>query len=316
MVKLERFGKILIAEDDPDLAKIVIDNLKQEKFEVVYAKDGEEAMQLVYKEMPDLILLDINMPKKDGYQVFKEIKSDILLQNIPIIMLTAKSKTREKILGLELGADDYITKPYDIEELIARVKMILKRTLRNIEVNPLTRLPGNVSIERKIIECIQQNKPFAVLYIDLNNFKAYNDKYGFLRGDEVIRGTARILLESLNELGWKEDFVGHIGGDDFIVITLPERVHPLCKLIIEKFDKLAPSFYDPEDREKGYIETKDRRGNIMKFPIISLAIGVATTEHRQFTSLGEVAKIGSEMKGYAKKFKDKGSYYAVDRRKG
>ncbi len=314
-IKPLKSAKILIADDSITLSTLVKETLDEEGFQCVCAKDGEEAIQLIYKEMPDLILLDINMPKKDGYQVFKEIKSDVLVSNIPIILSTARSSTKEKILGLELGADDYITKPYDIEELMARIKMVLKRITSVAECNPLTKLPGNVSIEETINTLITQQRPFAVIYIDMNDFKAFNDYYGFIKGDELIRSTARVLLESIKELGYNDDFIGHIGGDDFIIITHPERVDTLCKKIIEKFDKIAPSFYEPEDRERGYIETTDRRWNIMKFPIISLAIGVATTAVRDFISVGEVSKIGTEMKKYAKKFKDKGSYYAVDRRR-
>ncbi|MFH1073621.1 MAG: response regulator [Candidatus Firestonebacteria bacterium] len=315
MAETQRYAKILVADDDYDLARITMDNVKVEGFEVIYAKDGEEAVKLTYKEMPDLILLDINMPRKDGYQAFREIKSDILLTTIPIIMLTAKAKTREKILGLNLGADDYITKPYDLDELIARVKMVLRRTTSNRELNPLTRLPGNVAVEQTLNDCIRNGKPFAVLYVDINNFKSYNDYYGFSRGDEVIRSTARSILESINELGCREDFVGHIGGDDFIIVTNTERVDILCGRVISKFDAIAPSFYDTFDREKGYITVKDRRGNILNSPLVSVAIGVATTKYKKLGSVGVVAKIGAEMKSYAKKFKDRGSHYSIDERR-
>lgn len=314
MTKIQRHAKVLVADDDADLARLAMDNLRAEGFETVYAFDGEEAMRLIPREMPDLLLLDINMPRKDGYQVFKEVKADILLASIPVIIVTARATTREKVFGLDLGADDYITKPYDLEELVARVKMILRRTTSNRELNPLTRLPGNIAIEEAIIDSIKKDEPFAVLYVDINHFKAYNDYYGFTRGDDVIKGAARIMLESLKEYDCREDFIGHIGGDDFIILTAPGKAEVLCKRIIEKFDKLVPALYDQVDRERGFIVTKDRKDVTVQFPLLSIAIGVASTVCGKLSSLGEVSKIGSEMKTFAKKNKDKGSAYSVDQR--
>jgi len=145
-------------------------------------------------------------------------------------------------------------------------------------------------------------------------FKPFNDYYGFARGDKVIRSTARILLESIRELPCEGDFIGHIGGDDFIIVTKPEHVEPLCSLIIRKFDTVSPSLYDEADRKRGHIMTKDRQGAVKSFPVISLSIGAVTTLHRRFSSMGEVAKVGSEMKGYAKQFKEQGSKFLVDKR--
>jgi len=154
--------RILVVDDDENLARLAIDNLNAEGFQTLYAKDGIEAMEVIIREIPDLVLLDISMPRKDGYEVFKDIKSDVFLSNIPVIMMTAKSKLQEKVFGLDLGVDDYITKPYNIEELIARVKMILKRTSTHIDANPLTKLPGNSSIENLINERIATQAGFAV----------------------------------------------------------------------------------------------------------------------------------------------------------
>jgi diguanylate cyclase (GGDEF)-like protein len=311
----KQIWKILIADDDESLAKIVIDNLKVEGYSVVYAKDGQEACDAVCREMPDLVILDVNMPKKDGYQVLKELKSDILLSNIPVIMLTCRSYTKDKVIGINLGVDDYITKPYDIEELLARVKMILRRTSLYIGENPLTKLPGNNSIEYAITEKIRTNTPFAVLYLDINDFKPYNDYYGFSIGDNVIKEAARIILQSIKELNFTSDFIGHVGGDDFIIVTAPERIDSICKLIISKFSAAAPAFYKNEDIKRGFIFTKDRQGVEKKFPVLSIAIGVISSLVRPFSSMGEVSKIGSEMKSYAKSFKEKGSCYLVDKRK-
>ena len=181
-----------------------------------------------------------------------------------------------------------------------------------LEANPLTRLPGNVTIETEILARIQKKTPFAVLYVDLNSFKAYNDTYGFVKGDDVIRETARILL---TQSALAQGFVGHIGGDDFIVLTVPEQAESLCQKLIAAFDAKAPDFYTPEDKARGYVETKDRRGQVTRFPLLSMAIGVVSNQVRPISSLGEVSKIGAEMKHFAKENKDKGSAYAIDRRR-
>ena len=232
-------------------------------YDVVVAHNGEEAMRSPRKNPPDLVLLDVKMPKMSGYDVCRQIKSDVLLRHIPVMLLTAQAGTCNKVTGLEQGADDYLTKPFDMAELIARIRTLLRRTRMGLEANPLTRLPGNVTIETEILARIQNKAPFAVLYIDLNSFKAYNDIYGFVKGDEVIRETARILLTPSTK---PQGFVGHIGGDDFIVLTVPDEAEALCKRLIAAFDAKAPDFYTPEDQTRGYVETKDRRGLVDAFP--------------------------------------------------
>lgn len=303
---------ILVADDDEIVVNMLREALESAEYRVLIARDGQDAMDQLRKSPPDLALLDVQMPRMTGYDVCRAIKSDVYLRHIPVMMLTAQAGTSNKVTGLEQGADDYLTKPFEMEELVARIRTLLRRTRLTLEANPLTRLPGNVTIENEILNRIEAQTPFAVLYLDLNEFKAYNDIYGFVKGDDVIRETARIILkQSLAS----EGFVGHIGGDDFIVMTKPELAENLCEKIIRAFDAKAPEFYNAEDRGRGYIETKDRQGLTTRFPLISLAIGVVTTQTRPLTSLGEVSKIGSEMKHFAKEHKEMGSTFAVDRRK-
>jgi diguanylate cyclase (GGDEF)-like protein len=303
---------ILVADDEDAMVLLLREALQHADYEVVVAHDGHEALERLRKDPPDLVLLDIKMPKISGFDVCRQIKSDVFLRHIPVMLLTAQVGTDNKVTGLEQGADDYLTKPFDIAELIARVRTLLRRTRLGLEANPLTRLPGNVTIETEILSRIQKKIPFAVLYIDLNSFKAYNDTYGFVKGDEVIRETARILLSQSEA---SRGFVGHIGGDDFIILTVPEQAESLCKNVIATFDAKAPDFYTPEDRTRGYVETKDRKGVVTRFPLLSMAIGVVTNQQRPISSLGEVSKIGAEMKHFAKENKDKGSSYAFDRRR-
>src|SRR5437016_3074478 len=288
---------ILVADDEVTMVNMLRDALESMEYGVVVAFDGAEAVDKLRQKPPDLVLLDVQMPKMNGYDVCRKIKSDVLLRHIPVMMLTGQTGTTSKGTGLEQGADDYLTKPFEMDELLARIKTLLRRTRQGLEANPLSRLPGNVTIEHEILNRIEQKVPFAVLYLDLNDFKAYNDIYGFVKGDDVIRETARIILmQSLASQG----FVGHIGGDDFIVLTPPEEAEKLCQKIIKVFDAKSPEFYTPEDRARGYVETKDRRGQLSRFPLLSVAIGVVTTQTRPLTSLGEVSKIGAEMKHFAK----------------
>lgn len=303
---------ILVADDEEPILGVLQQALKLAHYDVLLARDGEETLRLVKQKKPDLVLLDIQMPKMSGFDVCKQIKSDVVMRHIPVVMLTAQSTTQYKVTGLEHGADDYVTKPFDMDELLARIRTILRRTRLGLEANPLTRLPGNVAIEKEILHRIETHVPFAVLYIDLNSFKAYNDTYGFVKGDDVIRETGRIVLAAAKE---EPDFVGHIGGDDFVVVTHPDRWEIMCQQIIQNFDAKSPQFYSDEDRARGFIITKDRKGQTTQFPLLSVSIGVVTNQWRVISSLGEVSTIGAEMKHFAKEKKGKGSAYAIDRRR-
>ncbi len=304
--------KILIADDDPDILDVIKITLETEGYEVLEAQNGQEAVEMVKKFAPDLLITDFKMPKMCGDEVCKALKQDILLQHMPIIMLTGKGELTDKIHGIDSGADDYIVKPFEPQELVARVKMALRRTARDLDANPLTRLPGNVSIINELRARINNNELFAVCYADLDKFKAFNDKYGFKKGDEVIRGTARILINSVQEKGTPQDFIGHIGGDDFVIVTTIDRADELCKKIIADFNSMVPSLYDKKDLEKGYIIGKDRQKKNKKIPLLSISIGVVTNEKRKIEHVGEIGELGAELKEYAKSLP--GSNYVKERR--
>lgn len=304
--------KILIADDDLDILDVIRITLETEGYEVIEAHDGKEAVEMVKKSNPDLLITDFKMPKMCGDEVCKTLKQDILIQHMPIIMLTGKGEVTDKIHGINAGADDYIVKPFEPQELVARVKMVLRRTARDLDANPLTRLPGNVSIINEIRNRIDKKELFAVCYADLDKFKAFNDKYGFEKGDEVIKNTARILISSIQEKGTSQDFIGHIGGDDFVVITAPEKVDDLCKKIIADFSSMVPGLYNKEDLEKGYIMGQDRQKKIKKIPLLSISIGIVTNEKIEINHVGEVGELGAELKEYAKSLP--GSNYVKERR--
>ncbi len=304
--------KILIVDDDPDIRDVLKLTLSEENYEILEAGDGEEALRIIRLVQPDLILLDYQMPKLDGREVCRRIKKDLLLRHLPIIMVTGKGDISDKVDGIDAGADDYIVKPFEPKELMAHVRMVLRHTSRDLEANPLTRLPGNVSILKELSERIEKTALFAVCYVDLDKFKVYNDKYGFEHGDEVIRETARLLIRATQEQGNPGDFVGHIGGDDFVVVTEPDKVDGLCQKIILDFETLAPSFYNDKDRKAGFIVGKDRQGQEQKVALISVSIGVVTNEHRKITHVAQIGEIGAELKAYAKSLER--SNYVKDRR--
>lgn len=305
--------RILIVDDDPDVLDVLQLTLPEEEYEVAEAHDGQEALEKVYERPPDLIILDYIMPKMNGREVCQKLKKDVLLRHMPIIMLTGKGDVKDKVEGLDAGADDYIVKPFEPEELLARIRMTLRRSQMDLDAAPLTRLPGNVSIFNEIEQRIKSGKKFAVGYVDLDKFKLFNDKYGFTWGDRTIQQTARVVIKAVEEKGAPEDFVGHIGGDDLVIVTEPTAIDAVCKQIIKEFDKAAPKLYPPEDLKRGYIVGKDRQGKTVKAELISISIGVVTNEHRNLTHVAEVAEIGAELKEYAKK--QKGSNYVKDKRK-
>lgn len=306
-------ARILIADDDPDIRDILKLTLSEENYDVTEVGDGEEALRVVKTKALDLVLLDYKMPKMDGRQVCANIKQDILLQHLPVIMVTGKGDLDDRVGGINAGADDYIVKPFEPKELLARIRMVLRRTERDLGANPLTRLPGNVSILNELTRRLENKELFAVCYIDLDKFKSYNDKYGFEHGDEVIRETARILIKTTQGLGNKNDFIGHIGGDDYVIVTSPQASDKLCQKIIEEFEKKVPSFYSDEDRKKGYIIAKDRKGKEGKIPLLSISIGVVTNERKKINHVAEIGEIGAELKALAKQRER--SSYVKDKRK-
>jgi len=305
--------KILVVDDEPDIRDVLRITLEDEKYEVYEAENGAEALAFIQKKLPDLVLCDYKMPRMDGREFCRLIKKDILLRHLPVIMVTGKGEITDKVDGIEAGADDYIVKPFEPKELIAHIRMLLRRSGIDLEANPLTRLPGNVSILDELSRKIDSQKLFAVCYVDLDKFKAYNDTYGFEHGDNVIKETARILLRAAQQHGEPDDFVGHVGGDDFVVICSLPTVDKLCNNIIEQFDTTMPSFYNDTDRKNGYIVAHDRQGTQRQFPLLSVSIGVVTNEFRKIEHVAQVGEIGAELKAYAKSLAK--SNYVMDKRK-
>jgi diguanylate cyclase (GGDEF)-like protein len=304
---------ILVVDDDADVARFIEVNLRAAGYEVHVASDGEEALAKAVEIRPDLILLDVMMPMLDGYEVAQRLRRDARTNSCSIIMLTAKALSADKVLGLSSGADDYIIKPFDPVELLARVRGTLRRAREMRALSPLTGLPGNIRIQEEIRRLVgEEPQAFGVLYLDLDNFKAYNDHYGFVRGDRAIQATARLIAEVVNDLGAQNAFIGHVGGDDFVIIVPPHLAEPSAEALSKRFDEEVPRLYDPLDHERGYVEVEDRQGTLQRFPLLSVSIGGVTTDKRHFEHFGEVVEIASEMKLVAKR--TPGSSCAFDRR--
>jgi diguanylate cyclase (GGDEF)-like protein len=307
-------GKILIAEPSATARQAVSDALKND-FTILMAENGLQVLDIVAKT-PDLvcIMMDLAMPELDGFKTTEILKSNFITYHIPIIIVTDKVSLEDMAMAITMGADDYVKKPVDLLELKARLIMNLHRTERDQNTNPLTRLPGNALINRTIVNRLMQ--PLAVLYLDLDNFKSYNDKYGFSMGDQLLKYTANTIAKALKTAGNPTDFLGHIGGDDFIAISTPDKAAELAQNICTTFDQSVGDFYNEEDRKQKKIVAHDRQGNVREFPLCALSIAIISNEKRVLTSTLQIAQIAAELKHYAKTKPNGalGSNYVKDRR--
>lgn len=301
---------VLVADDDEDIVRFVEVNLRLEGFDVATASDGEQALQRAYDMTPDLVLLDVMMPKIDGFEVCQRLRSDSRTKHISVIMLTAKSLSADKVVGLTAGADDYMIKPFDPIELVARVRTNLQRANFHTTRNPLTRLPGGAGIEEEIYRRLNQEND-SFLYFDLDHFKAFNDQYGFARGNRAIALLAECISEALDELSSANTFLGHVGGDDFVAIVESSACPALCEAVITKWDTRIPNLYDESERDHGGIVGVDRDGQVSEFPIASVSIAVIDSRP-ELDAVGDVAKIAAQLKHRAKA--QVGSCYYRDER--
>ena len=292
--------RILIADDEPDIRLVLRTRLELDGFTVLEASDGAEAVRMAQDEKPDLIVLDVMMPEMDGVEVCNRLRASFDTRNIPVIMLTARAGRDDKMSGLTKGANDYITKPFDLQELSQRVRNTLDWSRQQRSASPLTGLPGNHSINDEIRRRLAEQRSFALLQIDIDHFKAFNDYYGYGRGDEAIQLLARILSESVAQLGEDEGFVGHIGGDDFVVLSSCDAAEPIGEEIIESFNTAALGLYDEEDRSRGHVDVLNRRHVVERFPLMSLTIALVSTDRVPVTHLAQLIDIAQELKAHGK----------------
>ena len=303
---------VLVVDDDPFIARLLEIELRAAGYDVRVAGDGVQALEAAQERCPDLVLADVMMPNMDGFELTRRLRLDARTAAVSVIMLTARGLSADKLEGFSVGADDYIVKPFDTPELLARIRGVLRRAREMRAQSPLTGLPGNVRIEEEIKLRVATEQPFAILYADLDHFKAYNDHYGFMRGDQVIQFTARIAQEVALALSGGEAFIGHVGGDDFVVVCTPETASTISQGLVDRFDAESPGLYDEEDRARGHVEVTNRRGEMQRFPLLSISIGIATTDLRSFAHYAEAVAVATEMKAFTKT--SAGSSWAVDRR--
>ncbi|MCI0433020.1 MAG: diguanylate cyclase [Gemmatimonadetes bacterium] len=278
--------------------------------DVAVLTDPAEVDALVNRTLPGGVVIDTS-DDEPALLTVRNLKRDPFSAIVPVAMIAAPGREHLVLSGLEAGADEVLTGGMEEREQILRLRVLLHRADRDVSVHPTTRLPGTIQIERDIAARIRQARPFAVCYADLDHFKEFNDRYGYNEGDRVIRVLARILRDVVR--GHSPDgFVGHIGGDDFIFNVPLEQMRICCEEAIEIFDTIIPYQYTLEDRQAGYFLGRDRRGNIVWVPLMTLSIGVVTNEHRTFEHTARVSELATEMKAFAKKLP--GSVYAVDRR--
>lgn len=307
-------SSILIVTADVQKQELLSALLAAEGYNVKTCSSQQEASTILSRETFNLIILDFEAPQINGIEFCKFIRGDFRFYHLCIILIIKSRNPLDKIKGIYAGADDYIEEPFEPSELLTRIKASVARLARDLEANPLTKLPGNVSLLKELEKRIKSQNPLAVAYLDLNKFKEFNDCYGFEKGDKVILQTALIITKAIEKLGNRTDFLGHIGGDDFIFITTPDCILEICAKITDDFDENVAGFYNEEDRKRGFIVTKNRLGELCQVSLISVAIGIATNEYRKFFHLGEVIQTITDLKNYAKSLG--GSNYVKDRRKG
>jgi len=281
-------GRILVVEDDTDISNMLRIYFTSQGYEVLVAPRGGEALERCRQQLPHVIVLDIMLPDIDGYEVCTQLRTNLRTSHIPIIFLTQKDERSDRIAGLELGADDYITKPFDIEELRLRVQNAQRRAERESLTNPTTGLPSGKMIEEQL-RGLMRKKNWGLLYLGLPGIEAFNDVYGFVAGDEVLRFAALIMSESVDNLGTPEDFIGHVGGDDFIIISRADRAKAVADALIKRFNAEVGTHYDFQARQKGYIVYQGQQA-----PLMTMAVGIISHEAQEFTDIREITEAAAE----------------------
>ncbi len=305
---------ILVVEDDPSILALIGETLKED-YTVLAFQDAETAMEAIQQQVPDLILLDILLPGMDGVAMCRYLREDPLNADVPIIMLTARTGVDDRVDGLGAGADDYLTKPFYPQELLARVASHLRRRRRERYLNALTQLPGRREIERAIQTKLRQNTAFVYCSVDIDTFRAYNDRYGFTAGDRALQALAEILCTEVYTGAVPTDIVGHLGGDDFVFLVEQGRAVSVCEALVARFDQLVPQLYTPDDYRRGTVRVLNRRNVWDEFPLMRLliaAVPVRAGSPPAQAMAAWLSQTAGEIKGYLKT--QPGSRYLVDRR--
>ena len=286
-------ARLLVVEDDIDIGNMLKIYFSGMDFDVDVAVRGSDALEKTKQVLPHLIVLDIMLPDIDGYEVCRNLRTNMRTSHIPVIFLTQKDERSDKLQGLELGADDYITKPFDIEELKLRVQGAIKRSERESLTDPRSGLPAGRLIEEQLRRIIRE-KGWALLDAGIYNFDSFKDVYGFVAADDVLRFTSLMIGEVVDEVGNLSDFIGHAGGDNFIIITTEEKAEAIKARLKERFDKEVQTHYNFMDRQQGFVQSPAADGTTVKVPFMNMLIGVVSPSQHSFADIREITELSAE----------------------
>lgn len=288
-------ARLLVVEDDNDISNMLKIYFSGLGYDVDVAPRGSDALDKTRQVLPHLIVLDIMLPDIDGYEVCRTLRKNTRTSHIPVIFLTQKDERSDKLQGLELGADDYITKPFDIEELKLRVQGAIRRSEREALTDPRSGLPAGRLIEEQLRFTIRQNG-WAFMDIRINYFDQFRDVYGFVAGDDVLRFAAMLMGEVVDELGTSGDFIGHAGGDNFVIITREEMASNIRNRLKERFAAEVQTHYNFIDRQQGFILAAGPEGQQEKTPLMSLSVGIVTPRQQVFADIREITELAAEVR--------------------
>ncbi len=286
-------ARLLVVEDDPDISNMLKIYFSGLGYNVDVALRGNDALEKTRQVLPHLIILDIMLPDIDGYEVCRNLRTSTRTSHIPVIFLTQKDERSDKLQGLELGADDYITKPFDIEELKLRVQGAIRRSERESLTDPRSGLPAGRLIEEQLRRIIREEN-WALMDLRISHFSAFNDVYGFVAGDDVLRFSAMLLGEIVDESGTPNDFIGHAGGDNFIIISTDEATPKIIATLKERFDTEVQTHYNFMDREQGFVQTTNAEGGVDKSPLMLMTAGTVSPKEHRFADIREITEMAAE----------------------
>jgi diguanylate cyclase (GGDEF)-like protein len=286
-------ARLLIVEDDKDISNMLNIFFTGVGYEVDVALRASIALEKTRHNLPHLIILDIMLPDIDGFEVCRILRTNTRTSHVPVIFLTQKDERSDKLAGLELGADDYVTKPFDIEELRLRVQRAISRAEQQSLTDPRSGLPAGRLIEEQLRRIIRQQN-WAYMDVRINNFEPFKDAYGFVAGDDVLRFTAMVIGEVLDEIGTANDFIGHAGGDSFVIVTAAAVSSAVRERLKRRFAEEVLSHYNFMDREQGYIRVANKDGQTERFPLMKLSIGVVSPTQYQFADIREITELAAE----------------------
>lgn len=286
-------ARLLVVEDDIDIGNMLKIYFSGMDFDVDVAVRGADALEKTKQVLPHLIVLDIMLPDIDGYEVCRTLRTNMRTSHIPVIFLTQKDERSDKLQGLELGADDYITKPFDIEELKLRVQGAIKRSERESLTDPRSGRPAGRLIEDQLRRIIRE-KGWALLDARVNNFEPFKDVYGFVAGDDVLRFTSMMIGEVVDEVGTTSDFIGHAGGDNFIIITTEAKAETIKNRLKERFDHEVQTHYNFMDRQQGFVQAPTADGTTVKVSFMTMSVGIVSPSMQSFSDIREITELAAE----------------------